>query len=106
MKFSYFAGFIPLLQLIFAFDNSANNNVAVYWGQNSAGSQQRLSYYCQSDSVDIVLLSFLYIFPANPLGLDFSNACGDQFSSGLLKCDTIAEDIQTCQSLGKKFFFL
>ncbi|AOA63547.1 Endochitinase [Komagataella phaffii CBS 7435] len=102
MKFFYFAGFISLLQLIFAFDNSAKNNVALYWGQNSAGSQERLSYYCQSDSVDIVLLSFLYIFPANPLGLDFSNACGDQFPSGLLKCDTIAEDIQTCQSLGKK----
>jgi len=33
------------------FSSSANNQVALYWGQNSygqAGSQQRLSFYCQS----------------------------------------------------------
>ncbi|CUM63498.1 uncharacterized protein PRCAT00001074001 [Priceomyces carsonii] len=83
-----------------AFDSSSSQNVAVYWGQNSAGSQEALSTYCDSDSVDIVILSFLYGFP--DLALNFANACTDSFSDGLLHCPTIAEDIKSCQAGGKK----
>ncbi|CAI4035195.1 hypothetical protein SMKI_12G3430 [Saccharomyces mikatae IFO 1815] len=83
-----------------AFDSSGNTNIAVYWGQNSAGTQESLATYCQSSDADIFLLSFLNQFPT--LGLNFANACSDTFSDGLLHCTQIAEDIKTCQSLGKK----
>ncbi|KAK9330952.1 glycoside hydrolase superfamily [Lipomyces starkeyi] len=89
----------------YAYSSSSSDNVVVYWGQASAGSQQPLSYYCQSNSVDIVVLSFLMTFYAAD-GLpevNFANACSDTFSgTTLLQCDTIAQDIQTCQSMGKK----
>lgn len=90
-----------LVSLVAGFDALSKSNVAVYWGQNSYGGQQRLSTYCESDAVDIVLLSFLYSFPSN-LQVDFSNACSDSYPDGLKHCSTIAQDIKTCQSLGKK----
>ncbi|KAG7884661.1 hypothetical protein KL938_001788 [Ogataea parapolymorpha] len=87
-----------------AFDAASKTNVALYWGQNSAGTQDRLSTYCESDAADIFLLSFMTTFSdADTLPtLNFANACSSQFSDGLLQCDTIAEDIKTCQGLGKK----
>ncbi|KAK9389726.1 glycoside hydrolase superfamily [Lipomyces mesembrius] len=89
----------------YAYSSSSSDNVVVYWGQASAGSQQPLSYYCQSNSVDVVVLSFLMTFYASD-GLpevNFANACSDTFTgTTLLQCDTIAQDIQTCQSMGKK----
>jgi chitinase len=106
---------IPLLTLsalsvVSAFQASANTNVAIYWGQNSAGglnTQARLADYCESDATDIVLLSFLHVFfGTNGLPeMNFASACNDGtlFSgTGLLQCPTIAEDIKTCQSKGKK----
>ncbi|QLL35025.1 hypothetical protein HG536_0H04010 [Torulaspora globosa] len=86
--------------LAFGFDLQSKQNVALYWGQNSAGSQQSLGSYCESTDADIYLLSFLYQFPT--IGLDFSNACTTSFSDGVLHCSQIAQDIQKCQSLGKK----
>lgn len=88
---------------VLSFDIESQNNIAVYWGQNSEGGQQRLSEYCQSSNADIFILSFLTTFPNN-LGLNFANACSETFgdNSGLLHCSTIAADIETCQSLGKK----
>lgn len=83
------------------FEASSQSNVAVYWGQASAGSQESLATYCKSDDVDIVLISFLHTFPQS-IGLDFSSACSSTFSNGLLHCSEIAQDIKTCQSLGKK----
>lgn len=83
----------------YCFDLNSKTNVAVYWGQNSAGTQTRLSDYCTSD-VDIVLLSFLNDYPS-PLQLNFANQCLDSFASGLLKCDKIGEDIKYCQDQGK-----
>lgn len=83
----------------FCFNINSKSNVAVYWGQNSGLSQTRLRDYCTSD-VDIVLLSFLYEYPS-PLQLNFANQCGVTFSSGLLKCDRIGEDIKYCQNQGK-----
>ncbi|SCV00503.1 LAME_0G10154g1_1 [Lachancea meyersii CBS 8951] len=89
------------LSLVLGFNADSKSNVAVYWGQASAGSQESLASYCQSSDVDIVLLSFLYAFPGN-LGLDFSSACSSSFGDGLLHCDQIGQDIKTCQSQGKK----
>lgn len=105
--YSTFFSLLPINAL--AFSPTANNNIALYWGQNSAGgynTQQRLSYYCQSSSSDIILLSFLTQFFSTgglPV-LNFASACeGTVFpGTNLLKCDQIAEDIKTCQSLGKK----
>ena len=91
-----------LRSLVYAFDNNAQNNIAVYWGQNSQGSQESLATYCQSSDADIFLLSFADAFPS--LSLNFANACSETFTdnSGLLHCTQIAADISTCQSLGKK----
>ncbi|SCU93076.1 LAFA_0F14554g1_1 [Lachancea sp. 'fantastica'] len=83
------------------FDANSNSNVAVYWGQASAGSQQSLATYCQSSDVDVILLSFLHSFPDN-LNLHFTSDCATTFHSGLLHCEAIANDIKTCQNLGKK----
>ncbi|ODQ61218.1 carbohydrate-binding module family 19 protein [Wickerhamomyces anomalus NRRL Y-366-8] len=87
-----------------AFDANSNKNVVVYWGQASAGSQEDLSYYCDSDDVDIVVLSFMTSFPGtnDVPTLNFASACYDQYSNGLLKCDKIASDIKSCQAKGKK----
>lgn len=87
-----------------AFDANSNKNVVVYWGQASAGSQEDLSYYCNSDDVDIVVLSFMTSFPGtnDVPTLNFASACYDQYSNGLLKCDKIASDIKSCQAKGKK----
>ena len=89
-----------LFKNVAAFDASSNSNIAVYWGQNSGGGQERLSTYCASDAVDIVLLSFLSSFP-DDLAINFSNACSDSFSDGLNHCTQIGKDIKTCQDNGK-----
>lgn len=86
--------------LAIAFDIESKQNVALYWGQNSGGSQQSLGEYCKSTDADIYLLSFLYQFPT--IGLNFASACTSSYADGLLHCSEIAQDIQTCQSLGKK----
>jgi len=87
-----------------AFDANSNDNVVVYWGQASAGFQDDLSTYCESDDIDLVILSFMIGFPGtNDIPtLNFAGACYETFSNGLLKCDKIAQDIKTCQNNGKK----
>ncbi|OLL22944.1 Endochitinase [Neolecta irregularis DAH-3] len=88
-----------------AFTLSAKNNVAVYWGQNSAGNQQSLGYYCKDDTVDIIILSFLTTFgKGQPLVVNFANACEGSYLSGypsLLSCPAIGADIKACQAAGK-----
>ncbi|GMM48472.1 chitinase [Pichia kluyveri] len=83
---------------------SEHNNVALYWGQNSAGTQETLASYCQSESADIYILSFMDIFGYSySPQINFANACETAFEgSSLLHCSNIAADIKTCQSLGKK----
>lgn len=91
-----------------AFSQSANNNVALYWGQNSAGktgSQGRLADYCDGSS-DIILLSFLHIFfgTSGLPEVNFAASCNDGSlfpGTGLLQCPNIAEDIKICQGKGK-----
>lgn len=80
---------------------AASNSVAIYWGQNGAGGQDRLSTYCADTNVDVVILSFLNNFP-DPTNVNFANQCGATFPSGLLHCAAIGEDIKTCQAAGKK----
>lgn len=97
----YLLTIFSLLLPALAINARSNSNVAIYWGQNSGGSQQRLSYYCDSDAVDIVILSFMHQFPS-PIQLNFANACeGTYTANGILQCQTIAEDIKYCQNNGK-----
>ncbi|ODQ45564.1 hypothetical protein PICMEDRAFT_23434, partial [Pichia membranifaciens NRRL Y-2026] len=78
------------------------NNVALYWGQNSAGTQQDLASYCSSEKADIYILSFIDVFGSSQQpNVNFANACTESYSSGLLHCPQIGKDIKTCQSLGK-----
>ncbi|ANB11874.1 Cts1p [Sugiyamaella lignohabitans] len=94
--------------VVSAVDVSTNTNVALYWGQNSAGganTQQSLATYCQDASTDIVILSFLNTFfgPGNLPEVNFGPSCGGPNfpGSSLESCPNIGQDIQTCQSLGK-----
>ena len=97
-----------------AFDPSAKNNVAVYWGQGP--DQKSLLETCQNSAVDIVNIGFVNAFPDNSPGAypgsNFGNACGDETYtingvSTLLKsnCPRIGSDIIECQrTYGKKVF--
>ncbi|KAI0035384.1 glycoside hydrolase [Vararia minispora EC-137] len=94
-----------------AFDLTKKDNLAVYWGQNSAGGQQQLSAYCQDDTIDNIVLAFLYVFfgPAPTLSqpeIDFANIC-NQFNdptftgTDLADCSFMASQIEACQAKGK-----
>ncbi|KAI0750065.1 glycoside hydrolase [Daedaleopsis nitida] len=99
---------IGMVGRVSAFDNTRNDNLAVYWGQDSEGSQQRLSYYCKDSTIDVFPLAFLYIFRGTggePV-IDFANTC-NQWDNGvfpgtaLANCSFLAQDIKTCQAAGK-----
>ncbi|KAK2747125.1 hypothetical protein FQN57_002382 [Myotisia sp. PD_48] len=91
------------------FNPDSYNNVAVYWGQNSrgtAGSQLRLSHYCDSPDVDVFMLSF--VVRINGIGgvpqVNWANQgdiCKPFPGTDLLYCPQIGEDIKTCQAKGK-----
>ncbi|KAK0715202.1 glycoside hydrolase superfamily [Lasiosphaeris hirsuta] len=87
------------------FSSVAQNNIAVYWGQNSANqatSQQRLATYCANTPVNIIPIAFLLSLK-NPV-LNFASAgdlCTVFPGSQLLRCPEIEADIKTCQAAGK-----
>ncbi|CAL1717246.1 unnamed protein product [Somion occarium] len=100
---------IGLLGGVLAFDNTRKDNLAVYWGQNGAGSQQRLSFYCADDTINVIPLAFLYIFRGTggqPV-VDLGSQCSDWNApvfpgTDLVQCpSTLAADIKTCQAKGK-----
>ncbi|KAM6497961.1 chitinase [Amanita muscaria] len=79
----------------------------IYWGQDSAGQQQRLSFYCQDDTIDIIPLAFLPTFfdEGGLPSVDFSNICSSDTNAfpgtNLANCAYMASDIQQCQAKGK-----
>lgn len=77
-----------------------SNKIVAFWGQNFRNNEQQLSYYCESDDIDTVVISSLIGFPN--LILNFGGHCNEWFPSGLLKCPSISEDIKYCQLKGKK----
>ncbi|KAK1836437.1 glycoside hydrolase superfamily [Podospora conica] len=89
------------------FSAQSKRNIAIYWGQNSAGqatSQQNLAAYCASSPVNIIPLAFLTSM--NPPTLNFANSaggCTTPFPSApsLFRCPTIEADILACQSANK-----
>jgi len=102
----YLLGLVDLRQVA-AFSNTRPDNLAVYWGQDGASHQQRLSFYCQDDTIDAIPLAFLYVFfgeGGKPV-VDFANICsqgGKEFpNSNLADCSFLASDIKQCQANGK-----
>ncbi|KAI0191681.1 glycoside hydrolase superfamily [Xylaria flabelliformis] len=61
-----------------AYSSTASNNIAVYWGQNSAGganTQRSLIQVCRDEpDVDIILLAFLTSATNIDGGLNFANS--------------------------------
>ncbi|OCH83980.1 glycoside hydrolase [Obba rivulosa] len=101
---------------VLGFDNTRQDNIAAYWGQNSYGAtnsnqalwQQPISFYCQDDSIDAFPVAFLNVFfGADGLpSIDLANTCNvndDAVFSGtqLPDCSFLASDIETCQAAGK-----
>ncbi|EPQ54334.1 glycoside hydrolase [Gloeophyllum trabeum ATCC 11539] len=102
---------------VLGFDNSATDNLAVYWGQNSYGAthssdtanwQTNLTHYCQDDTIDAIPMAFLNVFfgTGGEPSLDLSNICNVNDdavfpNTQLPDCSFLASDIQTCQSKGK-----
>ncbi|KAJ3489443.1 hypothetical protein NLI96_g2139 [Meripilus lineatus] len=99
-----------------AFDNNRNDNLAVYWGQNSYGAthsdsanwQKRLSTYCQDNAIDAFPIAFMNVFfgAGGVPSIDLANICNVNDNSvfpgtQLADCSFLASDIQTCQSKGK-----
>lgn len=91
-----------------AFDYSLRLNLAVYWGQNSLGlllskgeAEKNLTDYCADDTVNIILLSFLDVFPGND-SIPTLTLHGSQYSYQYQdELTDIALQIQTCQDQGK-----
>ncbi|KAF9535506.1 glycoside hydrolase superfamily [Crepidotus variabilis] len=107
MLFSILALFAASIMPALGFSSQRTDNLAVYWGQDGAGQQQSLGFYCDDDTIDVIPLAFLYTFFGQggmPI-LDFSNICsngGKAFSgTGLADCSYMAADIQKCQAKGK-----
>ncbi|KAI1165796.1 carbohydrate-binding module family 1 protein [Nemania serpens] len=100
------AGFLALASSALAgFSATGTNNIAVYWGQNSAGgasTQGRLQTYCNDNGINIINISFL-VSIRNPT-TNFASAgdrCTAISGTGLLKCPEIEADIKYCQGQGK-----
>ena len=95
-----------------SFNAGSANNLAVYYGQTAATGQQTLAQMCQDSSVDIVIMAFISDFfgaggyPTLNLGAACNNgpstAQSAKAATGLLHCPNVAQDITTCQGLGKK----
>ncbi|KAK1993950.1 chitin recognition protein [Colletotrichum falcatum] len=97
-----------------AFDPTSKNNVVVYYGQGP--NQADLLYHCQQPEIDVIVLSFVHLFPAQANGYpgtNFGNRCGDQVypgpgnepSKNQLKsnCPSLRAHIPICQQqYGKK----
>ncbi|KAI1311416.1 glycoside hydrolase superfamily [Xylaria venustula] len=103
-----------------SFDIKSKNNVAVYYGQGP--NQKRLTTYCADPTIDIIILSFVNLFPeqanGNP-GINFGNQCSAESYNGpgfkgvkdpsknmLLKCPNLQEDLYTCRQTSNKKILL
>ncbi|KAI0843263.1 glycoside hydrolase family 18 protein [Hypoxylon sp. FL0890] len=90
------AGLLGASKALAGFDPGSSDNIAIYWGQNSAGvsntaqSQKSLGEYCKNTEVNIIPIAFLSSF--NPIQVDLSNMNTDK---------NIGDDITQCQAAGK-----
>ncbi|KAK6332503.1 Chitinase 1 [Orbilia blumenaviensis] len=101
--------FTLITQTAFGFDIQSSNNVALYWGQNSAQAspQPPLKSYCNRPDVDILILSFiatLYSSEKIPILNLATPQCSPIPNSpgGQVTCPELAQDIEYCKTKGKK----
>ncbi|KAF1919758.1 glycoside hydrolase superfamily [Ampelomyces quisqualis] len=99
-------------QTLAKFDPGAQDNVAIYWGQNSMktheeGAQQPLSFYCEDSNVDIILLAFVVAIndAKGNLEINFANQLTDRSCNNTVThpytCPGIGADIEACQKNDK-----
>ncbi|KAG0701832.1 glycoside hydrolase family 18 protein [Suillus ampliporus] len=113
--------YVPFLCLvarpIAAFVMSSNQNLAVYWGQNSYGAvnsadtanwQQPISYYCNDNVINTFPIAFLDEFysTGNLPSINLANTCNNVNDpvfpgTNLPDCSFLASDIEACQAAGK-----
>ncbi|KAI1403265.1 glycoside hydrolase family 18 protein [Hypoxylon fuscum] len=92
----FVVGFLWVSQALAGYDPGASDNIAIYWGQNSAGSsnagqsQKSLSEYCANADVDVIPIAFISNF--NPVSIDLTNMDSNK---------NIGQDISSCQKAGK-----
>ncbi|KAI1479373.1 carbohydrate-binding module family 18 protein [Daldinia eschscholtzii] len=102
------------------FSTTSKNNVVVYYGQGP--NQKALSTYCADPSIDVIVLSFVNLFPAQANGfpgLNFGNQCGATVYPGpgyngvnnatnnhLYACPNIQHDLYTCRQTSNKKILL
>ncbi|KAI8626705.1 carbohydrate-binding module family 18 protein [Xylariaceae sp. FL1651] len=122
VRLGYASLLVPTLCCVVAatFNVASKNNVVVYYGQGP--NQKPLSTYCADPSVDIIVLSFVHLFPqqANGYpGINFGNQCsGDRYPGPgyggnrdaskdmLLKCPSLQKDLYTCRQTSTKKILL
>ncbi|SAM09529.1 hypothetical protein [Absidia glauca] len=117
MKTSTLVLLASLLTGALGFENECNDNLAVYWGQNSYGAanmndpskwQHSIRQYCQDSTIDIIPMGFVtQFFGTGDLPtINLANICnnvdnGTFPGTSLANCSAISDDIQYCQSQGK-----
>ncbi|RYO95172.1 hypothetical protein DL766_004199 [Monosporascus sp. MC13-8B] len=85
-------------------------------------NQKRLSQYCADPSIDVIILSFVHLFPQQASGypgIDFGNQCWAETYAGpgyggqnkpannrLLKCPNLQRDLYTCWQTSTKKILL
>lgn len=90
--------------------------------QGQGPNQKRLNEYCADDSIDVIILSFVHLFPqqANGYpGIDFGNQCYAETFPGpgynghntpsnnrLLKCPNLQRDLYICRQVNTKKIIL
>ncbi|KIY73425.1 carbohydrate-binding module family 5 protein [Cylindrobasidium torrendii FP15055 ss-10] len=115
-SFSLLIALAGLVGLVSAYDHSANNNMVVYYGQNSYGAthesdpanwQQTLSTYCNDDTIDVIPLAFVAVYSSTGElpELNMANTCsaasGVFPGTNLANCQFLQSEISACQAKGK-----
>lgn len=95
---------LSTLSTLFALSSIASaSELALYWGQNSAGTETSLASYCQNTPGDIYIISFINEFGSGrSMSMNIHGYYNYISGTKLLDAPTLGEDIQTCQQLGKK----
>ncbi|KAF4539699.1 Cts1 protein [Lasiodiplodia theobromae] len=87
---------------------SPPGNLAIYYSADDSS----LAELCADESIDTVILGYVHGFEATngfPI-VDFGAACtakhadDDRHASGLASCPELGQQVQTCQTRGKKVF--
>ncbi|TRM64973.1 glycoside hydrolase superfamily [Schizophyllum amplum] len=111
-----FAALALLASSVVAYDPSRQDNLVLYYGQNSygathtdtAGWQKDLATYCADDVADVIPFAFVNVYfgTGNLPEINLANTCNAVDSgvfdgSNLANCQFLADDIAGCQAKGK-----